>query len=94
MYKEYEVKIKMVEKQWLQLKMKQTYLMEGLTFAGRNKNLVDGEFTGGYFFRWGEEGRDEQFFGERFKSVRTPWHYKPHFPTRSGNDCIVLKEEG
>ena len=46
--------------------------MEGLTFAGRNKNLVDGEFTGGYFFRWGEEGRDEQFFGERFKSVRTP----------------------
>ena len=57
--------------------MKQTYLMEGLTFAGRNKNLVDGEFTGGYFFRWGGgrgggEGRDEQFFGERFKSVRTP----------------------
>ena len=60
-YKEYEFKIKMVQEQWLQLKMKffLGYNVK-INLWGENKNLVEvGSLLGGIF----SGGRDEQIFG-------------------------------
>ena len=61
--KEYEVKAKMVQEQWLQLKMtfllgynlKKVYLVGGgeSTFGGEGMKFGGGESTGGDFSRWG-----------------------------------------
>ena len=53
-YKEYEVKIKMIQEEWLQLKMKfllgynMEIVIEGkIAFGGGNKDLVGGFFQAG-----------------------------------------------
>ena len=64
MYKGYENKIKMVQEQWLQLKMKFLLVCnmkivmqwgQVLIFGGDDKNLVEGESTSGGFFQVAKE---------------------------------------
>ena len=87
-YKEYEVKIKMANEQWLQLKMNfywiitcNCYLVGGLNFGeGGNKSLVGGIYWKGNFSRWGE--------WPNFWLWRKPWRgehdliYKASFKRR------------
>ena len=52
-HEEYEVKIKMVQKKWLELNI----LTWKFLFSGGDKSLVRGRLLGENFSRWGEEMR-------------------------------------
>ena len=59
-YKEYEVKVKMVQEQWLQIKVNFLLLFNGGGGGELICGLVEGgESTGGDFPRWGMS----KFFG-------------------------------